>query len=132
MQLLPYKAELEARDTQVTIISFSTPALAQKWIEETRSSFHFLIDGEMKAYQAFGLESSLMRAWSPKVWFAYAKLMSQGRKWRGIQGDSSQMGGDFIVDQRGVIRLAHRSHDPTDRPKVAEIIQVLDEIKHDI
>jgi peroxiredoxin len=129
VQLLSHKTELEALNARVTILSFSSPALAQKWIAETRSSFHFLIDSEMKVYQAYGLESSLIRAWSPKIWFAYAKLMAQGRRWRGIQGNSRQMGGDFIVDQQGVIRLAHRSHDPTDRPKIDEIIQVLDNIQ---
>ena len=129
MQLLLLKTELEALKARVTILSFRSPALAQKWIAETRSSFHFLIDSEMKAYQAYGLESSLIRAWSPKIWFAYAKLMAQGRRWRGIQGNSRQMGGDFTVDQQGVIRLAHRSHDPTDRPKIDEIIQVLDNIQ---
>lgn len=129
MQLLSHKTELEALKAGVTILSFSSPALAQKWIEETRASFHFLIDSEMKAYQAYGLESSLIRAWSPKIWYAYANLMAQGRRWRGIQGNSRQMGGDFIVDQQGVIRLAHRSHDPTDRPKIDKIIQVLDSIQ---
>jgi peroxiredoxin len=54
--------------------------------------------------------------------------LAQGRKWRGIQGDSGQLGGDFIVDQQGIIRMAYRSHDPTERPKIEEIIQVLDEI----
>ena len=129
MQLLSHKTELEALTARVTILSFSSPALAQKWIAETRSSFHFLIDSEMKAYQAYGLESSLIRAWSPNIWFVYAKLMAQGRRWRGIQGNSRQMGGDFIVDQQGVIRLAHRSHDPTDRPKIDKIIQVLESIQ---
>jgi alkyl hydroperoxide reductase subunit AhpC len=57
--------------------------------------------------------------------------MFQGWKWRGIQGDSRQLGGDFIVDQQGIIRMAYRSHDPTERPKIEEIIQVLDEIKYE-
>ena len=129
MQLLPYKAELEARNTRVTIISFSTPALTHKWIEETQSSFQILIDQEMKAYQAYGLDASLVRSWSPKVWFAYARLMARGWKWRGIQGDSAQLGGDFIVDQQGIIRMAYRSHDPTDRPTINDYLQVLDEIE---
>jgi peroxiredoxin len=115
----------------VTVISFGTPALAQNWIEQTRSSFQFLIDPEKKAYRAYGLESSLLRSWSPKIWFAYTRLMLQGWKWRGIQGDSRQLGGDFIVDQQGIIRMAYRSHDPTERPKIEEIIQVLDEIKYE-
>ena len=54
--------------------------------------------------------------------------MAQGWKWRGIQGDSSQMGGDFIIDRQGIIRMAHRSYEPTDRPEVKEILQALDAI----
>jgi peroxiredoxin len=131
VQLLPFKPEFEALHTRVTVISFGTPALAQNWIEQTRSSFQFLIDPEKKAYRAYGLESSLLRSWSPKIWFAYTRLMLQGWKWRGIQGDSRQLGGDFIVDQQGIIRMAYRSHDPTERPKIEEIIQVLDEIKYE-
>jgi peroxiredoxin len=129
VQLLPFKNEFEARRTNVTIISFGAPTLAHKWIEDTKSSFRFLIDREKNAYQAYGLESSLIRAWSPRSWFAYARLMSQGWKWQGIQGDSSQMGGDFIIDQGGIIHMAHRSHAPTDRPEIDEIIKVLDNIK---
>lgn len=129
VQLLPFKTEIEARNTRVTVISFGTPALAHNWIEETRSSFQFLIDRDRNAYQAFGLESSLLRAWRPKTWFAYARLMAQGWKWRGIQGDSAQLGGDFIIDQQGIIRMAYRSNDPTDRPKVEDIIRGLDEIE---
>ena len=128
-QLLSTKADVETRNTRITIISFGTPILAQKWIEETRSSFQFLIDPDKKAYQAFGLEYSLLRSWSPKIWLAYARLMVQGQKWRGVQGDSGQLGGDFIIDHQGIFRMAYCSHDPADRPKIAEIIKVLDEIK---
>lgn len=127
-QLRQFQAELEAHNTRVAIISFGSTTLAQKWIEETKATFQFLIDPEMKSYQAFGLEYSLRRSWSPKILFEYARLMAQGRKWRGIQGDSGQLGGDFIVDRSGIIRMAYRSHDPTERPKIEEIIQVLDEI----
>jgi len=45
--------------------------------------------------------------------------------WRGIQGDSGQLGGDFIVDANGVIQLAYRSYDPTDRPPMSELLNVL-------
>jgi alkyl hydroperoxide reductase subunit AhpC len=38
------------------------------------------------------------------------------------------MGGDFIVDQEGIIHMAYRSHHPTERPEVKEIIQVIDTI----
>jgi len=127
-QLRLNNSELEARDTRVALISFSTTDLAQKWIAETKASFRFLLDPERKAYQAFGLDHSLSRSWSPKVWFEYARLMAQGRKWRGIQGDSGQLGGDFIVDRGGILHLAYRSSDPTDRPSVDFLLRRLDDI----
>ena len=124
-QLRQFQAELEAHNTRVAIISFGSTTLAQKWIEETKATFQFLIDPEMKSYQAFGLEYSLRRSWSPKILFEYARLMAQGRKWRGIQGDSGQLGGDFIVDRSGIIRMAYRSHDPADRPSMSDILETL-------
>ena len=127
-QLRPFKSELEARNTRVAVISFGSTALAQKWIEETKATFQFLIDPERKAYQAFGLEYSLLRSWRPKIWFEYARLIAQGRKWRGIQGDSGQLGGDFIVDRDGIIQMAYRSLDPADRPTVSFILERLEEI----
>lgn len=59
------------------------------------------------------------------MWWRYAQLMLRGYKWRGIQGDSGQLGGDFIVDTRGVILLAYRSHDPAERPPVSQLLAVL-------
>lgn len=128
-QLRSTKAETKARNTQVILIAFSSTQLAQAWITETKTTFQFLLDPERKAYQAFGLDTSLWRSWSPKIWFEYARLLALGRKWRGIQGDSGQLGGDFIIDQNGIIRMAYRSHDPADRPAVCDILKVLDEIK---
>jgi peroxiredoxin len=127
-QLCRFQDEIEALNTRGVIISFGSPPLAQKWIEETQATFPILIDPEMISYRAFGLENSLARSWSPKIWFEYARLMARGRKWRGIQGDSGQLGGDFIVDRTGIIRMAFRSHDPADRPSVDDIVEVLREI----
>jgi hypothetical protein len=38
------------------------------------------------------------------------------------------MGGDFIVDYNGILRLAYRSHDPTDRPAASSLLSQLEEI----
>jgi len=55
----------------------------------------------------------------------YVQLMRAGRRWRGIQGNSAQLGGDFLIDVQGIIRLAYRSHDPTDRPAVTDLLFLL-------
>lgn len=87
--------------------------------------FELFLDPQLKAYHAYGLERSLIRSWGPKVWFTYARLLLSGRRWRGIQGDNAQLGADFIVDKNGIIRLAYRSHDPTDRPPFDKILEIL-------
>ena len=55
--------------------------------------------------------------------------MSADRKWRGIQGDSTQLGGDFLIDAQGVLRLAYRSQDPTDRPSIATLRDALRQLR---
>ena len=119
---------------QVVVISFGSTFGAQAWLDEIRwiepveinARFTLLLDPSRAAYAAYGLEYSLARSWSPKVWLEYARLMLSGRKWRGIQGDSGQLGGDFIVDSRGVIRFAYRSLDPTDRPSISQLLATLE------
>lgn len=109
----------------VVLISFGAQGLAAGWIAETGVPFDLWLDPDRSAYRAYGLERSLRRSWAPRVWWAYARLMASGHTWRGIQGDSGQLGGDFIVGPDGLIRYAHRSKDPTDRPGVEEMVQLL-------
>jgi hypothetical protein len=118
-------AEIESLNAHIVVISFGPARQARAWLEETSAPFTLLLDPERAAYRAYGLEHSLLRSWGVKVWLRYAQLLLTGRPWRGIQGDSGQLGGDIIVDARGVIRLAHRSHDPTDRPSVGELLAIL-------
>ncbi len=118
-------AELEAMQTRVVVVSFGSTVGAQTWLNETDTPFMFLLDPDRVAYRAYGLEHSLARAWGLRAWLRYAQLLLAGRKWRGIQGDSGQLGGDFIVDPDGIIRLAYRSHDPTDRPPISRLLTVL-------
>ena len=107
------------------VIAFDDSLFARQWLAETDECFQLLLDPERELYQAYGLEKSLLRAWNLKTVVRYVELIREGQPWRGIQGDSTQMGGDFIVDGQGVVRLAYRSKDPTDRPPVAMLLDVL-------
>ena len=112
---------LKELNTKVIIISFGSYPAAQSWLKETCAPFQLLLDSERVVYQAYGLERSFLHSWGPKT-------LTAGRKWRGIQGDSAQLGGDFIVDTNGVIRLAYRSHDPTDRPSTDRLMDLLEQL----
>lgn len=124
-QLCQYQNELDQANARVLIITFGSLLGAQAWLEETCSPFRLLLDPERRVYQAYGLERSLLRSWNLRTLWTYVKLLSAGRKWRGIQGDSAQLGGDFIIDSLGKIHLAYRSYDPTDRPSVQHLLAIM-------
>lgn len=124
-QLCLHKEELERLNVEVLLVSFSSIKYARKWIKDVCWIFHLLVDHEKETYRLYGLDRSLLRTWNLKIIWSYIKLMRAGRKWQGIQGDSAQMGGDFVIGTDGVVRFAYRSEDPTDRPSVEALIKVL-------
>jgi len=121
--------ELKKLNAAVVIITFGPAYLVKNWIEETQAPFLVLIDEERAAYRAYGLERSLVRSWGIKTIWQYAQLLLSGRRWRGIQGDSGQLGGDFIVDTQGMLRLVHPSQNPTDRPPISELLQIFEQLQ---
>jgi peroxiredoxin len=38
------------------------------------------------------------------------------------------MGGDFIIDSMGIVRLAYRSKEPADRPSVDKLLKIIKDI----
>lgn len=125
-QLCQQQGQLKRLKVAVLLVSFSDdPELARVWLETTCSSFRLLLDPERVVYHTYGLERSWLRSWNLRTLWRYVQLLRAGRKWRGIQGDSAQLAGDFIVDAKGRLRLAYRSHDPTDRPAVADLLALL-------
>ena len=127
-QLCRYWDRFESSRARAVIITFGGQSLARAWLKETGVPFELWLDPQRAAYRAFGLERSLVRAWGPRTIWAYMRLMVQGRPWRGIQGDSSQLGGDFVVDTGGMIRFAYRSRDPADRPSVTSLLDVFNRL----
>jgi len=124
-QLRHFEDDFRRLGVQLLIISFGTEYWARAWLQETGSPFPLLLDLERATYQVYGLGSSFIRVWSPKVMWHYLKLILRGEHMRPVQGDPHQLGGDVIVDAEGAIRLIHRSKDPVDRPPVASLLAVL-------
>lgn len=127
-QVVAHQAEIEAAQANVVTVSFGTPYWAQVWLQETQSPFPFLVDADRAAYHAFGLKSSVFSSWSPANLWYYAKAVLEKRETFGKRGDPHQLGGDFIIDARGIIRLAHPSSEPTDRPTMEKILTTLQKI----
>lgn len=128
-QLRPYYDQIKALNTEVIVISFETGYWVQVWLAETETPFPLLLDSARSAYQAYGLERSLLRSWSPKNLWYYAKAWLTGRSVHVTGADTGQLGGDFIIDANGIVRLAYRSQDPTDRPPVANLLALLKQLQ---
>lgn len=111
---------------RVWIVSFSERReWARAWVEDTCQEYPFLLDTGRVLYHSLGLDRSLLRSWNLRTLLRYARYLLSGRGLEPIRGDSAQLGGDFVFDANGVLRYAHRSQDPVDRPDVEELMGAL-------
>jgi hypothetical protein len=116
-------------NTRVIVVSFGTLPAVQQWLKETCGNFTVLLDRERTVYNAYGLERSKLRSKSPRTIWLYFTRWLQGQKFHDSHGDdTSQLGGDFIVDTNGNLRFIYPSHDPADRPSVEKLLAVLEKI----
>ena len=129
-QVRSHYDQIEALNSEVVVVSFEAGQLAQAWLADTGIPFTLLLDPSRQAYQAFGLERSLVRSWGPRNLWYYTRALLGGRHFYGIGTDTAQLGGDFVIEARGIVRLVHPSRDPTDRPSVAALLAALRQLQN--
>lgn len=122
-----YQEELKKLDVQVILISFGPTEVAKDWLEETCLSFQLLLDPERNVYSKYKLKRSWLGSWNLRTLAYYIRALLGGREWRGIIGDSAQLGGDFVINKDVTLLLEYRSKEATDRPEVSEVISLLRE-----
>ena len=62
---------------------------------------------------------------SPSTAWRYLKLLTKGERFLGMAPDMLQLGGDFVVDDRGRIAFGHAMRNNGDRVAVSELLRVL-------
>ncbi len=126
LEMCARHAEFERLNAQVLVISFGTLPAVQQWLTATCGAFEVLLDRDRAIYTAYGLERSYWRSRSLRTRWYYFKAWLSGKKSRAAPGeDTSQLGGDFVVDRAGRLSLVHPSRDPADRPPVARLLAAL-------
>jgi peroxiredoxin len=129
-QLCQNEEQFEQLKTRIVIISFGTLPAVQAWMKESCVTFQIALDRERTVYTAYGLERSFWRSRNLKTRWYYFKAWLSGKKGFDSHGDdTSQLGGDFIVDKNGVLRLVYPSHDPTDRPSAEYLLERLQQLQ---
>lgn len=85
------------------------------------------LDEDRELYKQLSLPRSMKQVWSIPSLIRYAEFVCQNRTFYAAEegDDPHQLGGDFIIDRKGVVRLLHRSQTPTDRPTVNNLIATL-------
>jgi peroxiredoxin len=129
-QVRQHQPDFDRYDTRVVVISFVGGKSLRFWHQQTGIPYPLLIDADRAVYRKFQLGSAFWRVWGLNVLWTYARLVFSGRRYRGIQGDPHQLGGDFLIDARGIVRLAHYSEDPTDRPAVATLLETIQALEN--
>ena len=110
-------------------VSFEPRARLLQLSRQMQLPFMLLSDPERDAYRAYGLRRGRLRhIFGPSALWTYLRLLSQGRRYHARRSDLFQLGGDFVLDSRGVVRFEYSSVTPSDRPPVEKLLEVLEEI----
>jgi len=87
-----------------------------------------LADPTWATHRAYGFHRGSFRdIWlSPATWWAYARLVARGRRPRRPEQDVYHLGGDVLIDSRGLVAWIYRGRHPADRPSLDEIVRHID------
>jgi len=121
------------------VVSFNqTAALALRWSEEVGAQvLPHLYDpapdgrgGAGGVYAAFRFLRSVAGVWSPKALRFYASQQMAGRELHSAQGqDVHVLAGDFVLAPDGTVALPYYSRDNTDRPDVADLLVLAEQLQ---
>ena len=125
-----FKDRFEARGVSIIVISFAEPERLAQYEAQHQWPFVVLADPNRTAYDAFALKRlSWLQVFSPATVKLYWRLLREGKKREDYgKDDIYQSGGDFLIDRDGNVLFSHRSQDPADRPKAAELLEIIDRI----
>gem|GEM_PF-584458 len=123
VQLHDHQRTLHEHGIETWVVTFSDRSRVRHWKAAEGLTFPFLHDPDREVYQAYELESSFFRAWSPRNLWSYVRAFFRGKEIAGILGDPHQLGADLLIDPQGKIQMGYYSQDPVDRPSLEQIIQ---------
>ena len=119
-------SEIQAKGADVVAISFEPKERLFQLTRQAQLPFPILSDPERVAYAAYGLaEGHWLKIFSPKTIWTYVKHSARGRRYHHAASDWKQLGGDFVLQEDGIIIFEYRGQAPHDRPSVASLIAEL-------
>ena len=115
---------LGALGIRVLVVTFEDPGAADAYREETGVHWPILIDDSRELYDAYGLgRARLHHLIGPTTLVAYAKeaLLGQFPSWP--VADTTQQGGDVLIDPAGIVRFHHVGAGSGYRPDLEQMLE---------
>lgn len=126
MQVRRRWAEFQELGAAAAAVSFEPPRQARGFARVMGLPFPVLSDPERRGYAAFGLTAGERgKVWSRQTAGAYLRGLAHGRLPHIPKGDTTQLGGDVVLDAEGRIAYLYRSDTPADRPSVDDLLDAV-------
>ena len=106
------------------VVTFEGEEAAADYVAETGVRWPIVSDDRRELYQVYGLEKARWRHLvGPRTLWAYAKEALRGTFPRRPVADTTQQGGDVLIDPEGVVRFHHIGAGSGYRPTVSQILE---------
>ena len=106
------------------VVTFEGEEAAAGYVAETGIRWPIVSDDRRELYQVYGLEKAHWRHLiGPRTLWAYAKEALRGTFPRRPVADTTQQGGDVLIDPEGVVRFHHIGAGSGYRPTVSQIVE---------
>ena len=117
---------LDSLEIVVLIVSFESRASVVRYASEPGLPGAVVADTQRELFAGYAMgRASVYDVWGPKTWWAYARSLLGGAKLRSSTGDTSQRGGNVLIDPEGIVQMHHVGRGPSDRPSVSTISEVV-------
>jgi hypothetical protein len=121
--LRQHSAEIEALGLQVLVVTFEAANVAADYVRETGFPWVLLLDPTRALYTAYGMgRGRWWKIWGPATWWAYARLLAQGKRPQRSSADVNQLGGDVLINPAGDVVVLHVGSGPADRPAISALL----------
>ncbi|MPY86969.1 MAG: redoxin domain-containing protein [Luteitalea sp.] len=123
LQLQQHEQTFNDLATRIAVVTFETTPFARAYVDDMKISWPLLIDSDRTLYHAYGMHRArLWDLWGPGTWWAYAKELARGKLPGRPHADTSQLGGDVLIDPSGIVRFHYVGVGPADRPSITAIL----------
>lgn len=112
---------------EVVIVTFEDAENALNYQGEAHLEWPVAVDSSRELYNYYGLtKAGFWDLWGFSTWRVYIREMLKGNMPRPARNDIHQRGGDVLINPQGMVKLHHISKGPADRPKIDDVLQLVE------